>query len=134
MHPRATVDKALQLCQQGLIDRVVAQQVGVSIGAVQKWRTGIRRAPGTEHKACCPRCDGDPVDERAYSYLLDLYLGDGCISRGSTRTKDVWKLSIACADASPGLIQECALAIQAVRPDNKFLMVQRIGCTEVKGY
>jgi hypothetical protein len=128
------VDRALQLSKQGLIDRVVAQQVGVSIGAVQKWRTGIRRAPGTEHKAGCPRCDGNPVDERAYSYLLGLYLGDGCISRGSTRTKDVWKLSIACADAWPGLIQECALAIQAVRPDNKVLMVQRIGCTEVKGY
>ncbi len=33
-----------------------------------------------------------------------------------------------------GLIQECARAIQAVRPDNKVLMVQRLGCTEVKGY
>jgi hypothetical protein len=134
MHPRATVDKALQLSQQGLIDRVVAQQVGVSIGAIQKWRTGIRRAPGTEHRGRCPRCDGDPVDERAYSYLLGLYLGDGCISRGSTRTKDVWKLSIACADAWPGLMQECARAIRAVRPDNKVLMVQRLGCTEVKSY
>jgi hypothetical protein len=133
MHPQATVDRALQLSQQGLIDRVVAQQVGVSIGAVQKWRTGIRRASGTG-KPGCPRCNGDPLDERAYSYLLGLYLGDGCISRGSTRDKDVWKLSIACADAWPGLIQECARAIQAVRPDNKVLMVQRLGCTEVKGY
>jgi hypothetical protein len=134
MHPQATVDRARQLSQQGLIDRVVAQQVGVSIGAVQKWRTGIRRAPGTEHKAGCPQCDEGPLNEPAYSYLLGLYLGDGCISRGSTPTKNVWKLSIACADAWPGLIQECALAIQAVRPDNKVLMVQRIGCTEVKGY
>jgi hypothetical protein len=133
MHPQATVDRALQLSRQGLIDRVVAQQVGVSIGAVQKWRTGIRRASGTA-KPGCPRCDGDPLDERAYSYLLGLYLGDGCISRGSTRNKDVWKLSIACADAWPGLIQECARAIQAVRPDNKVLRVQRLGCTEVKGY
>jgi hypothetical protein len=133
MHSQATVDRALHLSQQGLIDRVVAQQVGVSIGAVQKWRTGIRRAPGTA-KSGCPRCDGDPLDERTYSYLLGLYLGDGCISRGSTRNKDVWKLSIACADAWPGLIQECARAIQAVRPDNKVLMVQRLGCTEVQGY
>jgi hypothetical protein len=133
MHPQATVDRALHLSQQGLIDRVVAQRVGVSIGAVQKWRTGIRRASGTA-KPGCPRCDGDPLDERAYSYLLGLYLGDGCISRGSTRTKDVWKLSIACADAWPGLIQECERAIRAERPDNKVLMVQRIGCTEVKSY
>jgi hypothetical protein len=112
---------------------VVAQKVGVSIGAVQKWRTGIRRASDRGSPGC-PRCDGDPLDEPAYSYLLGLYLGDGCISRGSTRTKDVWKLSIACADAWPGLIQECARAIRAVRPDNKVLMVQRLGCTEVKGY
>jgi hypothetical protein len=134
MHPQATVDRARQLSQQGLFDREVAQIVGVPLSAVQKWRTGARRAPGTEHKAECPRCDRGPLDETAYSYLLGLYLGDGCISRGSTRTKDVWKLSIACADAWPGLIQECARAIRAVRPGNKVLMVQRIGCTEVKGY
>jgi hypothetical protein len=134
MHPQTTVDRARQLSEQGLFDREVAQIVGVPLSSVQKWRTGARRAPGTEHKAGCPRCDGGPLDEPAYSYLLGLYLGDGCISRGSTRTKDVWKLSIACADAWPGLIQECARAIQAVRLGNKVQMVQRIGCTEVKGY
>ncbi len=134
MHPQATVDRARQLSQQGLFDREVAQIVGVPLSAVQKWRTGARRAPGSEQKAGCPRCDGGPLDEPAYSYLLGLYLGDGCISRGSTRTKDVWKLSVACADAWPGLIQECARAIRAVRPGNKVLMVQRTGCTEVKGY
>src|SRR3984957_11991746 len=134
MHPQATVDRARQLSQQGLFDREVAQIVGVPLSAVQKWRTGARRAPGSEHKAGCPRCDGGPLDELAYSYLLGLYLGDGCISRGSTRTKDVWKLSVACADAWPGLIQEFGRAVRAVRPANKILMVQRLGCTEVKSY
>jgi hypothetical protein len=134
MHPQATVDRARQLSQQGMIDREVAQIVGVPLSAVQKWRTGARRAPGSEHKAGCPRCDGGPLDEIAYSYLLGLYLGDGCISRGSSRTKDVWKLSISCADAWPGLIHERARAIQAVRPDNEVLLVQRVGCTEVKSY
>jgi hypothetical protein len=134
MHPQTTVDRARVLSQQGLIDREVALIVAVSLSAVQKWRTGARRASGTEHKAQCPRCDAGPLDEAAYSYLLGLYLGDGCISRGSTRTKDVWKLSIACADNWPGLIQECGRAIKAVRPGNKVLTVQRLGCTEVKGY
>jgi len=134
MHPQATVDRARQLSQQGLIDREVALIVGVPLSAVRKSRTGARRAPDTEHRAGCPRCDGGPLDETAYSYLLGLYLGDGCISRGGARTKDVWKLSIACADAWPGLIQECGRAIRAVRPANKVPMVQRLGCTEVKSY
>jgi hypothetical protein len=134
MHPRATVDRARYLSQQGLIDRVVAQSVGVSIGAVQKWRTGIRRAPGTEHKSGCPRCDEQPLDEPAYAYLLGLYLGDGCISVGGDRAKAVWKLSIFCDDAWPGLFQECARVMRAVRPDNKVLRVQRQGCTELKSY
>jgi hypothetical protein len=132
MHPRAIVDRARHLSQQGLIDREVAQRVGVSIGAVQKWRTGIRRGPGTERKPGCPRCDGQPLDEPAYSYLLGLYLGDGYISVGGDRAKAVWKLSILCDDAWPGLFQECARAIQAVRPGNKVLRVQRQGCTEVR--
>jgi hypothetical protein len=134
MHPRTTVDRARYLSQQGLIDREVAQRVGVSIGAVQKWRTGIRRGPGTERKSGCPRCDGQPLDEPAYSYLLGLYLGDGCISLGGDRVKAVWKLSIFCDDAWPGLIQACARAMLAVRPDNKVLRVHRQGCTELKSY
>jgi hypothetical protein len=131
MHPRATVDRARHLSQQGLIDREVAQHVGVSIGAVQKWRTGIRRDLGNKRKSGCPRCDGQPLDEPAYSYLLGLYLGDGCISVAGDRAKGIWKLRIMCADSWPGLIQECAHTMQAIRPDNKVLMVQREGCTEV---
>jgi hypothetical protein len=100
MHPRATVDRARHLSQQGLIDRVVAQPVGVSTGVVQDWRTGIRRIPGTERKPGCPRCDGQLLDESAYSYLLGLYLGDGCISMVGDPAKGVWRLRIICCDAS----------------------------------
>jgi hypothetical protein len=71
MHPRATVDRALRLSNQGLIDREVALITGVSIGAVQKWRTGLRRTPEKELKhANCPRCDNAPLDQRAYAYLF----------------------------------------------------------------
>jgi hypothetical protein len=45
MHPKATVDRARQLSSQGLNDCEVARRVGVSVGAVQKWRTGTRRTP-----------------------------------------------------------------------------------------
>jgi hypothetical protein len=136
VHSKATVDRARSLSQQGLIDREVARIIGVSIGAVQKWRTGIRWGPETErrHGAGCPRCDGQPVDEPWYAYLLGLYLGDGHISPGGDPAKKVWKLSISCADVWPGLIGECVRAMRAVRPGNKVLTVQRQGCTDVKSY
>jgi hypothetical protein len=133
MHPRATVDRVLYLSQQGLIDRVVAQRVGVSIGAVQKWRTGIRRASGTA-KSDCPRFDGDQLDEPGYSDLLGLYLGDGCISREAPASRTYGSSPSPARMLGPGLIQECARAIRAVTPGDKVLLVQRVGCTEVKSY
>jgi hypothetical protein len=132
MHPRSTVDRALQLSSQGLIDREVAQITGVSIGAVQKWRTGVRRSPETEQRhANCPRCDHKPLDESAYAYLLGLYLGDGHITR---HRRGVFGLSIFCCDAWPGLLHAARNAMQEVLPASKVFTVQRIGMTEVKSY
>lgn len=125
------MDKALRLSQQGLVDREVAQITGVSIGAVQKWRTGRRRTPEKEQKhAHCPRCDGAPLAEAAYAYLLGLYLGDGHISR---HRRGVFALSIACGDVWPGLIVAAKQAMHDVVPTSVF-GVQRIGMTEVKSY
>jgi hypothetical protein len=132
MHSRATVDKALRLSRQGLIDREVAKITGVSIGAVQKWRTGLRRTPEKERKhANCPRCDGASLEERAYAYLLGLYLGDGHIAR---HRRGVYALSIACGDVWPGLITAAKRAVHEVMPTSGVMSVQRIGMTEVKSY
>jgi hypothetical protein len=132
MHSRATVDRALRLSRQGLIDREVAELTGVSIGAVQKWRTGVRRTPEKELKhRHCPRCDGAPLDELTYAYLLGLYLGDGHITR---HRRGVFALSIFCCDAWPGLLAAAKHAMREVLPASKVLTVQRIGMTEVKSY
>jgi hypothetical protein len=132
MHPRATVDRALCLSKQGLIDREVAQITGVSIGAVQKWRTGRRRTTEKERRhANCPSCDGAPLDGRAYAYLLGLYLGDGHITR---HRRGVWALSIFCGDVWPGLIRAAKHAMRRVMPASRAFFVQRDGMTEVKSY
>jgi hypothetical protein len=132
MHPRSTVDRALRLSKQGLVDREVAQIVGVSLGAVQKWRTGLRRTPEKEsNHASCPRCDGVPLDECAYAYLLGLYLGDGHITQ---HRRGVLALSIFCADAWPGLIKAAQRATRRVMPASRACYVQRSGMTEVKSY
>ena len=132
MHPRATVDEALRLSEQGLIDREVARITGVSIGAIQKWRTGARRTPEKERKhANCPRCDGAPLNKRAYAYLLGLYLGDGHITR---HRRGVFALSIFCGDAWPGLITTARSAMRRAMPASRAFLVQRTGMTEVKSY
>lgn len=39
-----------------------------------------------------------------------------------------------CADAYPGLRDECVEAIRAVRPDNRIRLLQLPGCTEVNSH
>ncbi|MFB9834991.1 transcriptional regulator [Actinoallomurus acaciae] len=69
-----------------------------------------------------------------YAYLLGIYLGDGCVSPVSDPGKQVWALRIFCADAYPGLIDECVEAVRAVRPDNRVRLLQLTGCTEVNSH
>ena len=52
-----------------------------------------------------------------------------CWGRG--RSESVWRLSVWCADDWPGLVQECARAMRAIRPDNRVWLKQRQGCVEV---
>lgn len=87
--------------------------------------------PSVTAQRQCVRCGPQatlPAAPEPYAYLFGLYLGDGCVSpqRGGTYT-----LSIACADAWPGLIAACSDAIRAVRPDNRVGRVQRKGCVAV---
>jgi hypothetical protein len=69
------------------------------------------------------------LDERAYSYLLGLYLGDGHIIKGR---RDVYALSIKCCDAWPGLRDQARFALSSVMPTSSVFSVARIGCTEIK--
>jgi hypothetical protein len=130
MYPRITVDTGLLLSGVGVLDRENAQICGVSISAIRHWRYGSCRSAQTQARApSCPRCDGTPLDEAAYAYLLGLYLGDGCITRGR---RDVFALSVACSDDWPGLIAAAGAAMSAVMPASGVFRVQRVGCTEVK--
>lgn len=127
MYPRATVDTALLLSSADILDREIADICGVSTAAVRHWRCGRRRGR-VNHEPYCPRCHGSDLDDRAYAYLLGLYLGDGHITRGR---RDVFALAICCADAWPGLITAASTAMAEVLP-SKVFRVQKPGCTEVK--
>lgn len=134
MHPRETVDRALRLSAQGLIDRQVAELCGVSLSAVQKWRAGTRRTNEDEdirRHHSCPRCHGRALDSEAYAYLLGLYLGDGHILLCK---KGVYQLSLACCDTWPGLIEAAADTMATVMPTSSVSRRRHPGCTEVKSY
>jgi hypothetical protein len=53
-----------------------------------------------------------PPDRYSYSYLLGLYLGDGCVT-GCGRC---FQLVIVLDDAYPGLIDDCWAAMQLALP------------------
>jgi hypothetical protein len=132
MHPDATVNTALHLSAIGILDRENALICGVSVAAIRHWRCGRRRArdgTSTGRSSACPRCHSRPMDEAAYAYLLGLYLGDGCITRGR---RGVFALCLACCDDWPGLLEAARRAMSDVMPTSGVFCVQRQGCTEVK--
>ena len=127
-------ERALALIGTGSSLRAVSASTGISRSTLRDWRDHPEK---TGHRVSCPRCATPPQlpgPARDYAYLLGLYLGDGCISVGGDPAKGVWALRIACADAWPGLIEECRKAVAAIRPCNKVASQQRVGCTEVVAY
>ena len=131
MHNADIRRQAIALINRGFSLREVSTSTGIPRSTLRDWRSHPETAAS---RAVCARCSTPPVlpePQADYAYLLGLYLGDGCISLAGARNKAVWKLRIMCADAWPGLQQECAQAMSSIRTDNKVRMQQRPGCAEV---
>ncbi|MFF4184195.1 helix-turn-helix domain-containing protein [Streptomyces sp. NPDC001691] len=125
--------KAMALLHSGARNADVARELNVPVGTVGHWLHNDRARRG----ACpgrpvtkCPRCDGEPLAQSSYAYLLGLYLGDGHI--GQYRKHRVPSLRITCADSWPGLMDECEFALRAVLPGNAVSRVRKTGCHDVK--
>lgn len=132
MYDQATRRQALELHTSGMSLNRVSQITGISRAAISAWTVRLEPRPGLT--AECPVPDGIPreaipIDD--YSYLLGLYLGDGCISHVS---KGVYSMRIACSDAWPGLIDACSQALARVMPTSKVGRTQCKGCTSVGSY
>lgn len=133
MYDLDTRKRALALISQGFSRNSVSKQTGISRAAIRSWLNRIEPL-GYNRGAECPRCSDTPRppdDPAAYSYLLGLYLGDGCISASK---RGVYSLRIACADAWPGLIEACTKAVQTARPANKVCKVPSPGCQYVTSF
>ncbi|WP_021597331.1 helix-turn-helix domain-containing protein [Actinomadura welshii] len=131
--------RALILLEQGHSISDVSRRTGASRSAIREWRLRTQQGRdlyGTPYQPC-PRCSPiprAPEPESSYAYLLGLYLGDGSISPASDPAKQVWALRIVCANAWPGLIEECVTAVRAARPGNKVRVIPKIGCVEVNSH
>jgi hypothetical protein len=134
-HSTEVRQKAVTMLRGGASNADVARAFKVPYGTISYWKHQDRakrgECPGS-HDPLCPRCDGRPLDEAAYSYLLGQYLGDGHVSQYSGHR--VPNLMICCADAWPGIATETETAMRTVFPDNRTCRVQRIGCQNVKVY
>ena len=133
MHPQHEVAAALRLVAQGLNDSQISRATGINRRTVNTWRAGRipRLRPQRGRRSACPRCDGSPLDEPPYAYLLGLYLGDGHIVQNA-RT---FSLRISQDARYFHLVTLAIKAIERVRSvQGKVGVVERPGVLVVQGY
>ncbi|MFH9007261.1 transcriptional regulator [Streptomyces afghaniensis] len=127
MYDISTRKRALALVGQGRSLNSVSRETGISRAAIRSWQDRLEPLP----RSASPD-PGPPADHCAYSYLLGLYLGDGCIS-GHPRGVGYY-LRIACANSWPGLIDACESAMRAINPTGRANRVQAQGYVSVVSY
>jgi hypothetical protein len=137
MRTREEVALVLELIRAGRNDCEIARETGIPRGTVRVWRKGRTpvfdrtRSIDEPSRPGCQVCCGDPLTlpQAPYTYLLGLYLGDGCLS---PYPRDVYRLRIVCTNRYPGLIRECEQAMAQVIA-NKVSQARKLGegCTEV---
>ncbi|MFC5032737.1 helix-turn-helix domain-containing protein [Streptomyces sp. DSM 41987] len=126
MYDIETRHRVLALVAEGRSLNSISGLTGISRATIRDWHVCVEPI---QRKAECFRCTTSTALRRpAYTYLLGLYLGDGCLS---AQPRGVFALRIACADSWPGLIESCEAAIRAIHPDNAVCRVRRAGCTMV---
>jgi hypothetical protein len=102
----------MALMETGRGDSDIARVTGIPRSTISGWRHG--RGIRYHRRLATARPEWRPRDPEPYSYLLGLYLGDGCIvtSRGTA----AWMV-ITLDAAYPGIVESAAAAIEVCFPD-----------------
>ena len=138
MRTKEEVALVLGLVAEGLNDCEISRRTGIPRPTVRDWRHG--RIPGKQRRrsrlprawrsgvATCQACGHErhiferlPIPE--YTYLLGIYLGDGCISRA----RSGYALRLFQDMRYEDLIDAWAGAVQAVMPDNAVNVLYNVG-------
>ena len=132
--PLAEFEEVDRLIRWGMNDCAIARLTGIPRRTILDWRHGrANRHGGPVRRSDCPLCDDVELAPSCYAYLLGLYLGDGFISK---HARGVFRLRIVLDRRYPGIIQEGARAITAVRSRGEMRVgyTAKIGCLEVGAY
>ncbi|MGB3322673.1 helix-turn-helix domain-containing protein [Mycolicibacterium fortuitum] len=115
--------EVVKLIAAGLNDCEIARRTGIPRKTVWQWRRmpGVRPRSTTDSSGRCTVHDFATLPAKAYCYVLGMYLGDGCISRGA-RT---WHLRITLDTKYPGIIDGCREAIEILMPGQRATIVSR---------
>jgi hypothetical protein len=117
-----------ELTAEGLNACEVARRTGIPRTTVRDWVAG--RLPHRDPEGfSCSTCGHrlhrpDELPAADYSYLLGVYLGDGCISRAP---RDVYRLRIACDMKYPSIIREVSATILKVMPSSRIGVAWNLG-------
>jgi hypothetical protein len=122
-----------RLIAAGVNDCAIARHTGIPRPTVRDWRCRpqvLTRIPAGS-TACVVDHDFAALPAAPYSYLLGLYLGDGCISR----IRRVWRLRIVLDTKYPAIIDRCREAIDMLMPNQRARVMQLPkNCVEVSLY
>jgi hypothetical protein len=125
--PPEDVRRVERLAAEGHNALQISKITGIPRSTIRPWLGQGERRPNPPW-VFCPRCNADAeLDDAAYVYLLGLYLGDGCISK---QPRDVWRLRIFQTAKYVDHIEECAIAMHAVLPNNVGFLNKQ-GCVEI---
>ena len=135
MRSTAEFRAAKQLVHTGLSDKEVSRRTGIPRRTISDWRRGRTRL---RKRNDCSGQDAVRHDFLAlpaipYAYLLGIYLGDGCIS---CHPRGVYRMRIVLDRAYPGIIAECAAALESLFPAQTAHRYKRrhSNCVEVSMY
>jgi hypothetical protein len=111
MRSQAEVDLALRTVRWGMNDCEISRLTGIPRVTIREWRCNGGRV-GRIGSDLCPRCHpAKRLDGSRYTYLLGMYLGDGCLTPHS---RGVFRLRIALDIRYPSIIAECRDAIEHI--------------------